>query len=74
MIGPRTGRKRVGDAAHEQRRHQARVEAARPDDHGIEAADRLGHRRVNHGRRLEPHALDATSLDLRGIHFHFTAA
>jgi hypothetical protein len=34
-------RERLAHAAHQQRRHQAGEEAARPDDDGVEAADRL---------------------------------
>ena len=54
--GPFTSAIASRDAAHEQRRHQAGVEAARPDDDGVEPRDGLGGGGMDRRRRLEPEA------------------
>ncbi len=66
-------RERVGDAAHEQDRHQAGIEAARSDDGCVELTDGTRHRRMDRDRRLEPDPPDEPSRRLRGIDFDFAA-
>ena len=64
MIGPSTCAERLGHPADEQRRHQAREEAARPDDRGLEPADGLRHLAVQASGRIEPHAPDLPAVAL----------
>ena len=66
-------RQRLGDAADEEDRHQAGVEAAGADDHGVELGDRLRHRRMNRHRRLEPDPAHEPARRLPRIHFHLAA-
>ena len=54
MTGPRTSASASRTPRTEEDRHQARVEAAGADDHGVELADGVGDRRVNLDRRVEP--------------------
>ena len=67
-------RQRFLDAAHEQRRHQAGEEAAGADDDGVEAADRLGDRRMNRDRRLEPEPPHLMPARLPRVDFDFARA
>ncbi len=66
-------RERFAHAADEQRRHQAGEEAAGTDDHCVEVADRLGHRRVDGHLRLEPEPADLVAAPLPGVDFDFAA-
>src|SRR4029453_10897541 len=69
----RTGHfaERLGHSTHEKDWHQARVEASRANQDGIELADRLGDRWVDPDGRLEPDTLDETARRLSGIDFDF---
>ncbi len=65
--------KRLAHAPHQQRRHKAREEAAGPDDHGVESADRVGHRGhdVRFGR--QPHAPHLVAQVLPRVHLDLAA-
>ena len=73
MIGPLHLSQRLGHAADEEDRHQARVEAAGSDDDGVEFGDRGRDRWMNRDRRLEPDALDEPARRLTGIDLDLTA-
>ena len=64
---------RVAHAIDEKNRHQARVKAARPDQHRVERADRRVDSGMNLRRRLEPDPLDELAAALPAIDFHFPA-
>ena len=73
MTGPADARDGLADAGDEARRHQAGVEAARPDDDRVEAGDGLGRGRMNRRVRLQPDALDDPAVALPGVHLGLAA-